>query len=283
MTYFNRASWGASAPRGTQTAWQPGFPNSLTVHAVGAPLVEQDNYLGTVKNIQTHAFGKGLSDIDYNYLVDLHGNVYEGRIPGKRSGAQGVGNIASLAVCYLDYGDGNIPFTDAAKTAILNLRNTYVVGGATAPIHPHRYWNPFNLAAGHGDYVTDCPGGEIADWCANPTASTPVAPTPLPPKPKRSATRGKNKMDSMYYVGAAHVFWISKNGHLQWFNGTKTVDLTRAKGLNESFSLEKGAVATLNEATLAMEVSTVSAADDGLLQWRKVGGGDWSVTRYNAA
>jgi hypothetical protein len=68
----------------------------------------------------------------------------------------------------------------------------------------------------------------------------------------------------------------------QTFNFTSASD-DRVKGLNETFSLEKGAVATLNEATLAMEVSTVSAADDGLLLWKKVGGGDWSVTRYNAA
>lgn len=173
MAYYTRAQWGASPPLKAPTPWGAGMPNSLTVHAVGANVGLKPDYLTTVKSIQTHAFAKGLSDIDYNYLVDYQGNIYEGRIPGSQSGAQGVGNTSSLAVCYLDNGDGDVPFTDAAKLAILSLLAQHVHGTV---IHPHRDWNTPNVQGGHPEYVTSCPGNEIAAWCANPgvtaTAST---------------------------------------------------------------------------------------------------------------
>ena len=156
--FYDRSEWGA-APAHSITYFAPLLPNSVTVHAVGAPVGVRDEYLATVKGIQTHAFGKGLSDIDYNYLVDLHGNIYEGRGGDRQSGAQHVGNTTSLAICYLDLGDGDVPFTMAAKRAILNLRDLYAPGGA---VHPHRWWN------NGGKFDTNCPGDEIAAWCANP-------------------------------------------------------------------------------------------------------------------
>lgn len=162
MTFYTRGDWAASPPRSTPTPFGPNLPNSVTVHAVGAPLAEKPEYLATVKAIQNHAFQKGLSDIDYNFLVDLHGNIYEGRGGEVRSGAQHVGNSTSLSVCYLDNGDENIPFTDEAKKAILVLRHGWTANGDASAIHPHRWWN------NGGQYDTNCPGDEIAAWCANP-------------------------------------------------------------------------------------------------------------------
>jgi len=208
MVYYNRAAWGASAPKSAPQGWAAGLPNSLTVHAVGAVVGEKPDYLATVKSIQEHAFGKGLSDIDYNYLVDYHGNIYEGRIPGARSGAQGVGNATSLAVCYLDNGDGDVPFTDAAKNAILSLRAQHVVGGAAAPIHPHRFWNNPNTAAGFGQYVTNCPGDEIAAWCANPTTAIPSEDDELTAEEKLRLQDIENKV--------AHIEQLIQDLHTGW-------------------------------------------------------------------
>lgn len=132
------------------------MPNSTTLHAVGANVGLRDQYLASVKSIQAHAFSKGLNDIDYNFLVDYHGNIYEGRGADVESGAQHVGNPSSRSICYIDNGDGDVPFTVEAQRAIRSLQ--------VGTIHPHRYWN------NGGQYDTNCPGDELANWCLTGTS-----------------------------------------------------------------------------------------------------------------
>jgi hypothetical protein len=158
MTFVTRAQWGAAPPKAT-TAWAAGQPTSVTVHAVGSTVGLHEDYRADVLGIQAHAFAKQLSDIDYNFLVDAQGDVYEGRGSRVQSGAQHVGNDESLAICYLDFGDGDVPFTDAAKLAIVDLRDKHVPRGRFLP---HRFWNQFDTT---GEFATTCPGDEISAWC----------------------------------------------------------------------------------------------------------------------
>lgn len=271
MVYYSRSDWGA-APAKSITPWKPGMPTSLTVHAVGGAVGEQSNYLTTVKSIQSHAFGKGLSDIDYNFLVSYTGDVYEGRGPGVQSGAQGVGNDDSMSVCYLDYGDGDVPFTDAAKNAIMGLRAAHVHGGGSAPIHPHRYWNGPNTAAGHGEYVTSCPGDEISAWCnSNPTLGGAGTP-PSPPPPQ--AQEDVDVSAQLWYPldKRVHRWWVDPNtGHLQHMyaaNAVENMTVKYGKGQIGPLDPTQAVCAMIVPETLGSAIDVTAIAPTGwVVRW----------------
>ena len=205
MTYFDRASWGALAPKST-TLFGDNLPNSSTVHWVGAPVGFKADYRDTVRSIQAHAFSKGLADIDYNFLVDVHGNVYEGRGALVRSGAQHVGNSTSLAICYLE--PDTVTFSPQAQQAIVDLNKTYARSGI---IHPHRFWN------NGGKYDTFCPGDKIAIWCDAISKGT-ITVTPEPAPVVWQPQEEDNDMDKIAripYLNQLHAFWVNENGHLK--------------------------------------------------------------------
>lgn len=115
----------------------------------------------------------GWVDLAYNGGFCPHGFIFEGRWFGVRSAANGTndGNRHSPAWVYLG-GEGD-PFTDAAKSAALDLlamsREAHRVHGI---VRPHNYWKP-----------TACPG-PIKDWidagCPDPNlAWAPMAPGTL--------------------------------------------------------------------------------------------------------
>lgn len=213
MTYYPRALWAASPPKST-TPWPDGQPTSVTVHWVGAPLGEKPHYLPNVKSIQTHAFSKGLSDIDYNFLVDMWGNLYEGRGWDVRPGAQHVGNSTSLAVCYLEP-DG-LRFTAAAKNTILELAQR-------KPIRAHNSWN------NGGQYDTSCPGPNITAWCLNPSDGV------EPPPPPSATIEPTREIDNMVWYPVDkfwHVWWVGELGSLQHNYGPSQTENMSTKYLN---------------------------------------------------
>lgn len=93
--------------------------------------------------------GRGWNDIAYNSLFCPHGVRFEGRGPGKRSGANGTntGNSRSCASVYIA-GTGD-PLTDQAKMAALDEAIRFGT---------HLRWQ-------HSDWKsTECAGDHIRNW-----------------------------------------------------------------------------------------------------------------------
>ncbi|MBN1890472.1 MAG: N-acetylmuramoyl-L-alanine amidase [Thermoflexales bacterium] len=78
-----RAGWGAQEQRMT---WKPTYrhPARIIIHHTVTPNHE-DNPAATVRAIYYfHAITRKWGDIGYNYLIDWHGNIYEGRAGGEK-------------------------------------------------------------------------------------------------------------------------------------------------------------------------------------------------------
>lgn len=100
---ISRADWKAAPPTGKG---RPHVPDRITIHHTGSVYAgdpEAGEYLRLVQKY--HQGDRGWIDIAYHYLIDLDGNVYEGRDP------QLVGDTATdydpkghLSVCLIgDY------------------------------------------------------------------------------------------------------------------------------------------------------------------------------------
>lgn len=162
MKIISRTGWGARAPRHTPEHVAPSRREFFVVHHSGAP-AEQ-----SVRAIQDWCMnGRGFADIDYNFLVDQAGLIYEGR------GWDVVGahctdyNTSGIGICVI----GNNQLSDAAKRAVAQLyRTANSRCGKTLRARPHR------ALATTG---TDCPGDTIAAWLR--------AGMPLPAEPEKES------------------------------------------------------------------------------------------------
>lgn len=117
----------------------------------------------------SYHLSKGWFGLAYSSLVCPHGVRYEGRGPGKRTGANGTndGNLRSYATVYI--AGGSDPITEEAKAAFLDE------GARLA-----------RLRWAHSDWkATGCPGAPLRAWKAAgfPSSSTPPAPSPAPSPP----------------------------------------------------------------------------------------------------
>lgn len=153
---IGRRAWGALAPRSGRERHRP---VRLTLHHSGVRLTDPAAAPGRVRQHQRfHMLEKGHPDIDYHYLVDRRGNVYEGRDPSFRGDTQTdydpTGHL--LVCCEGDYqGTTGRPQRPTPKM----LRAVAGVFAATA-----QRWDidPASLG-GHRDYtkMTSCPGGAL--------------------------------------------------------------------------------------------------------------------------
>ncbi|GAB3656419.1 N-acetylmuramoyl-L-alanine amidase [Glycomyces tarimensis] len=176
MQIISRSQWRARSPKSTvhQTNW--GRRTGFVAHHSGA---DDDQ---TVKEIQRyHMDSNGWSDVGYNFLVDKHGKIYEGR------GWLGIGahahghNTATIGVCVIGDYRSRRP-TKAALNAVAWLyQEAKRRKGRSLSIFGHR-----DLGS------TACPGGDLYDWVKSDLAghkpskpSTPSKPTPS--KGKRAA------------------------------------------------------------------------------------------------
>ena len=110
-----------------------------------------------------HIDGRGWTDIAYSSGVCPHGWRFEGRGPGRRTGANGTntGNDRSLATCYI--AGGSDPLTGPAKAAFLDEADRF----GTTLRWDHSDWKP-----------TACAGDEIRGWEATGWAPPDLAPEP---------------------------------------------------------------------------------------------------------
>jgi len=154
----------------------PIYPTGWVLHWVGAsrmnPSPTDSQSRATCRNIQNEAFTNGYSDIQYSFLVDPAGRIYEGRGWSARSAANGTSgsNMHLWSVCYLA-GPG-VKFTDAARTALLDLCRAGVDRTpAVATVVGHT-----NVPGVH----TACPGSEglqVAAWLEKNLLIAPVPPS----------------------------------------------------------------------------------------------------------
>jgi hypothetical protein len=147
-TFITRAQWGARSPQAAvnTTSWSS-RDQFITHYSAGPPTQ-------TVRQIQDfHMNSNGWADIGYNFLVDIHGNKYEGRLHTWMAiGAHAQNhNTRSIGVCMIGR-DSDV--TDAAKQAIRDIYDEACGrAGKSLRMLGHRDVNP-----------TTCPGDNLWNW-----------------------------------------------------------------------------------------------------------------------
>lgn len=171
-TIISRAKWGARSPNGRDTTtWSQ--RTGFVVHHSGA---DDDQ---TVKQIQNfHMDTRGWSDIGYNFLVDKHGNIYEGRgwaVVGAHAKDH---NTPNIGVCIIgDYSKSLPPAATLDALSWLydeaNRRK-----GSKLAVRTHRMVGS-----------TSCPGDKLHAWVRANLADHESEPTkPTTPKPSKPST-----------------------------------------------------------------------------------------------
>lgn len=148
MDYISRTGWGARPPKRGWTTLHPRSVKGIVVHhtAGGAGIA------GLHAAEAHHMDVRGWNAIAYNWLIDHHGTIYEGRGWDAVGGATGwLVDRKTVSVCYIGFGSQTLP--EAAQRAFLT-----VVGEAKA-----RFGDGFVRT--HRRYkATECPGSFLGDW-----------------------------------------------------------------------------------------------------------------------
>lgn len=146
MKIISRAEWNARPPDNiVLVAWSQ--RTGFCTHYSGA------NKNQTVRSIQNYCMDeRGFSDIDYNFLVDYKGNIYEGRGWDKRGSHVLNHNTENIGVCAIGT---NADITPAQMHSIRWLYDeaNRRKGGILAK-RTHRGIT----------HATDCPGDVLAHW-----------------------------------------------------------------------------------------------------------------------
>ena len=173
MTYHTRAAWGAKAA--TESRPISESLRGVVIHWTGTFVVSPATTVAAVQRY--HQETKSWWDLAYNELVDLDGDVWEGRGLMFRTGANGSLKLNKryVALCAL-MGPGQLP-TDAMVDAIRER------------IAVVRHFQPqATEVLGHLDIrPTTCPGPDLYDLVKRrafePDSSVTVAASPTDPLP----------------------------------------------------------------------------------------------------
>lgn len=172
MKIITRAEWGARPPDAVvYVPWSK--RTGFAVHYSG------DSARQTVRSIQDYCMDKrGFSDIDYNFLVDYKGNIYEGRGWMNRGSHILDHNTENIGVCAIGT---NPEITDAQMHAISELyKEANRRKGGILSRRTHRGVTG----------KTDCPGDRLAAWVAKGMPDPLPKPTPaFPPYPGKVMKR----------------------------------------------------------------------------------------------
>ena len=110
-----------------------------------------------------HAVTLGWTDIGYNFLIDVYGNVYEGRYggPGVVGGHALEYNPGSIGIALIGSFDDEWPPV-AAQEALVRLIRTRASHIDPAAAADWLDWGDVPNICGHGDVIaTDCPGTDL--------------------------------------------------------------------------------------------------------------------------
>ncbi len=144
-----RDSWGAKPPAGSFATHSI---ERLTVHHTAAVLSDNSLAPARARQHQNYHLSLGWPDLAYHFLVDAHGNVYEGR-PVDAVGDTGTNYDPTghfLVCCEANFNEQSVP---AAQYAA--LAGVLAWASAAYGVDP-------STIAGHRDYAaTTCPGDAL--------------------------------------------------------------------------------------------------------------------------
>ncbi|MEO1171068.1 MAG: N-acetylmuramoyl-L-alanine amidase [Myxococcota bacterium] len=161
---ISRAMWGAR-PSNCDGAPDP-IKNRIAVHFTAGQSTPSDgDFASLVRAVQAfHLDGRGWCDVGYHFLVDLEGNVYEGRVVDQRGSHVGGQNTGNLGIAFMgcfsqDPFCANLPPRDAPPRMV--EEGALFLGAAARfygiPIDRQRI-------LGHSEHSgasTECPGDSI--------------------------------------------------------------------------------------------------------------------------
>ena len=169
---ISRAEWGARNPKYDYSN-HPYFNKMTLHHAAGWGARTLDEGKAAVKSIQDfHQDGRGWSDIGYHFLVDMAGNIYQGRpetVLGAHVGGANTGNIGvCLLGCYHPP-ETSIPcYDEMSYGSEQSLIKLYAWISDAYGVEP-------KLLKGHRDYfgTTSCPGNNV--WSLLPNLRSDIS------------------------------------------------------------------------------------------------------------
>ena len=167
-----RANWGANEDYrhiaqdpNNPTGWPPSYREikRVIVHHTETEFGWSDPAEVVRSIYYYHALTLGWTDIGYNFLIDVYGNVYEGRYggPGVVGGHALEYNPGSIGVALIGSFDDEWP-PIAAQEALVRLIRTRASDVDPAIAADWLDWGAVPNICGHGDVVaTDCPGSDL--------------------------------------------------------------------------------------------------------------------------
>ena len=157
---ITRQEWDANPPKYTYSQ-HPYFDRLTLHHAAGWQAWTIDQGKAQVKAIQEfHQDGRGWSDIGYHFLVDMGGNIYQGRPESVIGAHVGGANTGNIGVCIL--GCYHPPETSWACYNTLTNETENALIHLYAWIAENYFIDP-QVLLGHRDYFgnTACPGDNV--------------------------------------------------------------------------------------------------------------------------
>ena len=157
---ISRAEWGARNPKYDYSN-HPYFNKMTLHHSAGWAATTLEEGKAAVKSIQEfHQDGRGWSDIGYHFLVDMGGNIYQGRpetVLGAHVGGANTGNIGVCILGCYHPPESSIPcYDEMTYNSEQSLIQLYAWISDTYGVEP-------KLLKGHRDYfgTTSCPGTNV--------------------------------------------------------------------------------------------------------------------------
>ena len=157
---ISRAEWGARNPKYDYSN-HPYFNKMTLHHSAGWAATTLEEGKAAVKSIQEfHQDGRGWSDIGYHFLVDMGGNIYQGRpetVLGAHVGGANTGNIGVCILGCYHPPESSIPcYDEMTYNSEQSLIQLYAWISDTYGVEP-------KLLKGHRDYfgTTSCPGNNV--------------------------------------------------------------------------------------------------------------------------
>jgi hypothetical protein len=164
MKIIKRSEWNARSPKAVSNMRNS---EGVYIHHSATPAGGSER----VRSIQNyHMDSKGWNDIAYSFLVDVKGNIYEGRGWGVSGGHTRNFNTKSHGICFIGDSSRDI-VTNEAKVAI-----NFIIDE-----HAKRYGHGYVRA--HRDVAaTACPGSSLENWIRSgrPATALPSNVVPLP-------------------------------------------------------------------------------------------------------
>jgi N-acetylmuramoyl-L-alanine amidase len=146
----SRSAWGAN-PLKTPAGTIPTPSRDLWLHHTASTGLHGASGM---RSLQANAIAGGYADLEYNWVVDTDGTIYESRGPGRNSAATGSNNDTSHAICVM----GNFETVDTPSEHLLD-----VLGQLVAWAHASG-WTPGQITGPHKDApnnATACCGSSL--------------------------------------------------------------------------------------------------------------------------